>query len=192
MRGLGLLPTPRPRPERALDLLHAIPPHPRRKFQQGARHRPYSLRPRGGRRPVFLPGGYAEGMERRSAHQWSVEPRSLAENAGALRRSIVAIFRRRVRVSWDEAFSPVPVQRAPRRAVVVPPDRVPGRPGAGSRAPPQAPHPPEAVSRRRSFAVRCRISGTGPHRGSIIGTSRDDAPSRARHSGDCPPIVAAV
>ena len=55
--------------------------------------------------------------------------------AGACRRSIAAISLPRVRVSWDEALAPVPVQRAPRGAVVMPPDRLPRRPGCGATNP---------------------------------------------------------
>ena len=68
-------------------------------FKQPTLRRPYSLRPRAGRLSLFRPRK-AEGMEHRVAHQSSVLPRSLLENAGASRRSIAAISDPRVRVSW--------------------------------------------------------------------------------------------
>ena len=94
------------------------------------------------------------------AHQSSVLPHSVARvraPPGAPSRLRASGFRqrhrRRVRASWDEALAPVPVQRAPRGGVLVPPGRVPGPPGSGVRSSP----PAGAASR------------------SIIATSREDA-----------------
>ena len=74
----------------------------------------------------------------RKRREWSAERRTIGRSAlrraralrSALttRRSIAAISAPGVRVSWDEAFAPVPVQQAPCGGVIVPPDRVPGPP----------------------------------------------------------------
>jgi len=99
---------------------------------------------------LFLTSHKARGMERRAAHQSSVLPRPLLENAGASRRSMAAIsdlgsafpgFRPIFSGPWDitphRQLIPWPVRNhwtviqsseAPRRAAVVPPDRVPGPP----------------------------------------------------------------
>jgi hypothetical protein len=118
----------------------------------------------------FSPQAKPEEVEHRVAHQSSVLPRSLLENAGASRRSTAAISDPRVRVSWCPfrflRFGPqrqfassacralarpklcgtVPVQRAPRGGVLVPPDRVPRPPGSGVTSP----------ARRRRIPSRCQ------------------------------------
>ncbi len=83
---------------------------PRNHQGVGMRHRPYSKRARVSTRVIWRrrvrrrlfssPRQKPEGMERRAAHQSSVLPRSLLENAGASRRSIGGDFCPRVRVSW--------------------------------------------------------------------------------------------
>ena len=66
-------------------------------MRQGEHHRPYSLRPRGGRRlsrlggAAFPPRQNAEGTERRAAHRSFVLPRSCCQERGrlpALRRGV--------------------------------------------------------------------------------------------------------
>jgi hypothetical protein len=84
---------------------------------------------------------------------------------GAYRRATSGDFCLRVRVSWDEATGPVPVQRAPRRGAVVPPDRVPKPPGSGVTSP----------ARRRRTADAGLARYRPNQGGSIIETSRDDA-----------------
>jgi hypothetical protein len=112
---------------------------------------------------------------RASPREWSAKRRTSLpscrvprRNAGASRRSTAAISDPRVRVSWFPSGSsetwditphrqltpcPVrnpwngyPVQRAPRRAAVVPPDRVPRPPGSGVTSP----------ARRRRIPSRCQ------------------------------------
>ena len=67
------------------------------KFHSSARHRPYSWRRRVRRvsaplaGPSLSPRANAEGVERQAAHQSSVSPRPLVEDAGASRRSTAAI-----------------------------------------------------------------------------------------------------
>ena len=72
------------------------------------------------------------------------------------------------------------------------PRSVPGTSRARGNEPrARAPHQPAAVSRGRSER-RCPFSGTSPLDGSIIGTSRDDALSRARRERGCEGNVAEV
>ena len=114
-------------------------------------------RPRVGRRPFLAPlrersaekrGGLAQvplaaGEAARHAWRGASPP---WRRRRASRRSTAATFGSRVRVSRDEAFAPVPVQRAPRGGVLVPPDRVPRPPGGGVTSP--------ARKRRTLFHLR--------------------------------------
>jgi hypothetical protein len=137
--------------------------------------------------PFRLPRN-AEGVERQAAHQFSVLPRSVSGTRAPLGAPLAALVtgsspatQLQSRASWDEEFAPVPVQRAPRSAVVMPRGRGPGAARVRGYEPrPQAPHQPAAVSRRRSFAARRPFSGVAPHRGPILETSREDALSQAR------------
>jgi hypothetical protein len=174
--------------------------------QTAKHHRPYCFAAPGTPSSRSAPGQTPRGVERQAAHQSSVLPRSLIENAGASRRSTAAIsdpgsafpgFRcvffpalapvRLIglsRAGRSENFAAVPVQQAPCGGVVVPPDRFPGPPECEATSLARGRRTNRcAVARRRSFGVMRRISGALPHRGSIIGTSRDDALSRARRSG---------
>jgi hypothetical protein len=78
---------------------------------------------------------------------WRRGSRRPALHRGVLSAALAA-YRPQVRVSWDEALAavsrlwPIPVQPAPGRAVVMPPDRVPG--------------PPESSFARRSRGRRIR------------------------------------
>ena len=92
-----------------------------------------------------------------------------------------------VRASWDAALAavsrlrPIPVQRAPRRAVVMPPGRSPGAARERGYEPrPQAPHQPGPLAPARPWKEDGVSPPPQPSRCSIVRTSRDDAPRRAR------------
>jgi hypothetical protein len=105
---------------------------------------------------VQLPPRRGRGAERRHLTVrafWACAPHALRRVAS--QRSAAAISVPRVRVSWDAAFRPVPVQQAPCGAVVMPPDRVPGPPEREVRPSPAGAAPRSAfriASRRRPSA----------------------------------------
>jgi len=145
---------------------------PRNDKRGGARHRPYSLRRGVRRRPVFpfdkMPRGWSAGW--RTSLPSCRTSYDVRAPAGAPSRRFFTLGPRFLgRGKWASP-SPASSSQSGRNAARSGPRASRGR---GYEPRPQAPHRP-AVS-HRPFAVRCRISGTAPHRGSIIGTSRDDA-----------------
>ena len=144
----------------------------------------------------------------------SVLPHTVARCAGASRRSIAAISLSRVRVSWfphlllpsrlqrqfgsspcralsalEAARGAVPVQRAPRRAVVMPPDRLPGRPGCGVTNPARG-RRPTGEAFNRPGPLRSDAASPAPHlivAPSLDVSRRRPRPSQARRSmkGQC-------
>ena len=138
------------------------------------------------------------GSARTARHACEARPSPLRSEEGASRRSAGGDFSSRVRASrftsrrsWGSFSAQVrhlnapsdpgrlrrPVQRAPRRGVVMPPVGSQDLPSAGLRAPPAGAAPAKTgcpVSARKG---ECLFSGTHPLRRSACGIVSGDAPS---------------